>query len=505
MQSNTNISTDVQKKIIIQSAFFITTLWIFFFIPEFALCADNATVPLKKMSLSESIAIALRKNSTIEIAFLDRVTQKFDLKVAEDKFTPKLTLSSTVQKTPTTTDGSKNIKRSGDITATATETLPTGASLTLTTSRALDVERTNDPERSKTDSWNLSVTQPLLKGGGLEANTASVQIARLTEKTNLLTLKTTITDTVTYVIWAYRTFLQASKQVEISRQALERAKSIVSISKALIEAGRMAELEIVQAEAEVANRELLLLTALNAEDNAKIALVKLLDIDVNTRFTAEETLDEPPAAPSFETLKKTALEKRPDLISYTLAVDIAKLNYAVSKNNRLWDFSLFGSYGRDEVTGGLAINGADTKTWNAGARLTVPLRDLTLKQNYILAKINLEKAGINLKKLQDNIDLEIKDALRDYEIKLKQMKLSQHSSKLYQKKLEIEREKLRAGRSTNFQVVFAQNDLFNAQIAELTAVISFLNAQTALDKIVGTTLDRWNISAVDRYGEEKFK
>ncbi|MBF0327692.1 MAG: TolC family protein [Nitrospirae bacterium] len=473
---------------------------------EFALSADNATAPLKKMSLAESIALALRKNSTIEIAYLDRVTQKFDLIVAEDKFIPKLTLSSTAQKTSTTKDGDRTINRTGDITASATETLHTGALLSLSTSRSLNIERTYDPERSKTDSWSVSITQPLLKGGGIEANTASVQIARLTEKTNLLTLKNTITDTVTSVIWAYRTFLQASRQVEISRQALERAKSIVSISRSLIEAGRMAELEIVQAEAEVANRELLLLTAINAEDNAKIALAKLIDIDINTQFTAEETLDETPAVPAFETLKKTALEKRPDFISNALAVNIAKLNYAVSKNNRLWDLSLFGSYSRNEVVGGLIVDdGADKKTWNTGARLTIPLRDLTLKQNYILSKISLEKAELNLKKLRDNIDLEIKDALRDYEIKLKQMKLSQHSSRLYEKKLEIEREKLRAGRSTNFQVVSAQNDLFNAQIAELTAIISFLNAQTALDKTIGTTLDRWNISAVDRYGEEKFK
>ncbi|TAN43716.1 MAG: TolC family protein [Nitrospirae bacterium] len=496
--------TRIQNILILQKIFIISILCVLP-LPEFAFCADNSTVPLKKMSLSESIALALRKNSTIEIAFLDRVTQKFDLKVAEDKFVPKLTLSSTVQTKPITTDGWKNIKGIGEFTATATETLPTGALITLTTSRATDKDNASDPNHSKTDSWNLSVTQPLLKGGGIEANTASVQIARMTEKTNLLTLKTTITDTITYVIWAFRSFLQASKQVEINRRALERAKSIVSISKALIEAGRMAELEIVQAEAEVANRELQLLTAVNAEDNAKIALAKLIDIDVNTQFRAEETLGETPAVPAFEALKRTAFEKRPDLISYALAVNIAKLNYAVAKNNRLWDLSLFGSYERKLVAGGLEVYGADTKTWNSGVKLTIPLRDLTLKQNYIFAKINLEKAEINLKKLRDNVELEIKDALRDYEIKLKQMKLSQHSSKLYEKKLEIEREKLRAGRSTNFQVVYAQNDLFNAQIAELTAVISFLNAQSALDKTIGTTLDRWNISAVDRYGEEKFK
>src|SRR4051794_32123571 len=43
------------------------------------------TLPL---SLADAVFIGLRKNTTIRSAYIDRISQIFDLKVAEDIFTP---------------------------------------------------------------------------------------------------------------------------------------------------------------------------------------------------------------------------------------------------------------------------------------------------------------------------------------------------------------------------------------------------------------------------------
>jgi len=64
---------------------------------------------------------------------------------------------------------------------------------------------------------------------------------------------------------------------------------------------------------------------------------------------------------------------------------------------------------------------------------------------------------------------------------------------LSQQKLEIEQEKLKTGRSSNFQVVTFQNDLVSAQIAESSSIINYRNALTALDTAIGTTLNTWRI------------
>jgi outer membrane protein TolC len=48
------------------------------------------------MSLDDCIALTLRENRTIKNAYLDRVVQKYDLRMAEDKFIPTLTLAPSV-------------------------------------------------------------------------------------------------------------------------------------------------------------------------------------------------------------------------------------------------------------------------------------------------------------------------------------------------------------------------------------------------------------------------
>ncbi len=44
------------------------------------------------MTLDGCISLALKQNRTIKNAYLDRVAQKYDLRVAEDKFVPTLVL-----------------------------------------------------------------------------------------------------------------------------------------------------------------------------------------------------------------------------------------------------------------------------------------------------------------------------------------------------------------------------------------------------------------------------
>ena len=57
--------------------------------------ASNVTLNMQiiELTLNDAIYLGLRDNRAIRSAYLDRVAQKFDLVVAEDRFTPKLTLS----------------------------------------------------------------------------------------------------------------------------------------------------------------------------------------------------------------------------------------------------------------------------------------------------------------------------------------------------------------------------------------------------------------------------
>ncbi len=79
----------------------------------------------------------------------------------------------------------------------------------------------------------------------------------------------------------------------------------------------------------------------------------------------------------------------------------------------------------------------------------------------------------------------------------RQYEIAQRARDLSLRKLEIERDKLKVGRSSNFQVLSFETDLRNAENAQLNALIAYLNAQTLLDEKLGMTLESWDIALND--------
>ena len=148
--------------------------------------------------------------------------------------------------------------------------------------------------------WNATLTQPLLKGGGIDVNAASVTTARISEQSNILSLKSTLMSTLSSVVTSYRSYIQAIRALEISRQSLERSKDLVGTNRELIAAGRMAAIEMIQSEASVAQNEYNLLTAENSVDAARLALTKIMDIDKNTKLRPIEAKEIPPVPFNLE-------------------------------------------------------------------------------------------------------------------------------------------------------------------------------------------------------------
>ncbi len=203
--------------------------------PPISAALPAAEGPRIELTLPEAVALGLRDNRTIRSAYLQRIAQKFDLRVAEDKFTPKLTIAASyLARRDLGATGS-----SADVTPVATMTTPIGTQVALSWANTSD--KIGGSERSTASNLSLSVIQPLLRNGGLDAAMASVRIARLDEKTNHLALKATLAQTVTDIIQAYRTFLLAQEQERLGRDGLARSRDLLGVNRALIESGRMAD------------------------------------------------------------------------------------------------------------------------------------------------------------------------------------------------------------------------------------------------------------------------
>jgi outer membrane protein len=459
------------------------------------------------MTLAEAINVALRLNRSVKSAYLSRVVEKFDLRVAQDKFNPNVDLSAGPYyadfstRTAASPQKFESNNTGLDANLAVTKMIETGGRFAFSWNRSDLWTRTNltQTNRSDTNTWTVNFTQPLLKGGGIDVNTASVTLAELSEQSNLLSLKDSISSTVRATISAFRSYAQTTRQLEITKSSLQRAKDLLEMNKFFISVGRMAANELIQTESDVANQEFSYETALNGLDSARLNLLKILNMDKATMIVPKEEGEPIAVHPNFDVCLKTAFENRSDYLNANMGMDRSKISLTLARNNMLWDLNFVGSYAIIDANQRLSSN-SDNQNWRVGLNLAIPLYgDLTREQGLIGAQINLEKTKLSLDEITENITIEVQDAIREVETKLKQVGMAKRARELSEKKLEVEEEKLKVGRTTNFQMVTFQNDLVTAQNAELDASIAFRNALTSLDQILGTTLNTWKIDYNKEY------
>ena len=433
------------------------------------------------LTLDDAIRLALRNNRGLLDAQLQRTIQAFSLEVAEDRYRPTASIGSSAR-------AGKEQDWTTDVVAETGLRVRTGGQVSLRWSKPLAGR--DDTSGNVT----LGFSQPLLRGFGVGVETASLRVARLGEKMSMLAFRETIASVVVATIQAWRGLVRAQRQLEIGEASLERAHEQLAINRKLIEAGQMAEREILQSEADVAERELGLIETGNGVTTANFGLIGILDID---SATAIEPVQRPAAARpvlSLQEAVEVALSRSPDHARALLDKEIAEIDLEVAENDQLWDLSLDTEASRG--TGG----GAEGIDYSAGLRLTVPLWDRGPELGLMGARAGVTQAERGLVELRQSMDIAVRQAVHDVEVGLRRIELARQALALTQEKLAIERSKLQQGLSSTFQLSRFEEDLVSAQNTEVDALVDYENALTALDETLGTTLDTWGIT-VEQIGQ----
>ena len=444
-----------------------------------------------KLTLAEAVALGLRDNRAIRSAYLSRIAQKFDLVVAESRFQPKLVLSAGINRDR----GGGDVVTTSTLAPTATWLTPTGAALRFSWARTETRDKTG---RVRNETANAAISQPLLRGAGIAVNMAPVRIARLQEQINRLQLKSSVSDTVTAIIVAYRSLAQAQQQVRLAQASLERTQDLLATNRALIDAGRMAAADIVQTESGVANQQVAVLQAEQQRNSAQLALLRLLAVDLRTDVVAADDMTAPRVDIDLDKVIALGLDGRMDVLAQRKSVEQSRLGLLQARNNRLWDLSLTAGVSRRSLSTGQPAGGPDPGSASTvGVQLNIPIGDYSLRQGEIQADIGLRQAELQFDDLKQSAEAQIRDAVQSVDAAWRQLDAAKRARDLSARALDLQREKLKAGRASNFEVLSFQSDLRAADTQALSATIAYLNALTTLDQQLGTTLDTWRIDLND--------
>lgn len=478
--------------------------------------ANNSTLPL---SMDEVVRLTIRNNSNVATNYLQRVTEKFDLEKAEAKFEPVINIDGSFnadafQRNMRISDNGTQTPASNwdaGVKASITQKIPTGGELsfvwnnkysensdgTLSYDGDSSVTRANTYTRESSSKWRVELTQPLLKGAGMDYNMASIRLARITDKLNILNLRDKLSALINSGLDLYFSFKQAKENLKIQKKALERSERLLEVNKFKQKMGRMSSSDVVQAEADVASGRLSLEEALNSVDKARRDLLNHLEMDPGLKVepVEDEIRD---VEPDYDHCMQVALKNNQSYMGKLFAVTQSDIKAMMTENERKWELNLKSGYEETQTIKNSYSASTSEDELSAGIELKAPINlwgedQLERKRKLLTAQVNKRKSRLELKRAKTDLQTKVANAVRNVKMRWKMIALAKKNTELKALQLENENTKLMVGRTTNFEVVSYQNQLVQAQLAETSKQILYVKALLSLDQILGTTMETWQV------------
>jgi outer membrane protein TolC len=487
------------------------------------------------LTLEDCILRAMRDNLQVAVEVYNPEIAGADLTQATEQFLPSLEFSMGKNHSESPSywwiQGSETvISRYRDYSLAVTQKIPTGGSFSVSLegyrSQTNEAFQLINPRFGSTLRFDF--TQPLLKDFGFKISRKDILIARNNLEISRNQFRGVLMDMVYRVQEAYWNLVYAIEDVRVKRQSLQLARDLLTKNRKAVEFGKMAPLEILNAEAEVASREADILQAETLIRKQEDLLKTLLNLSVMD--DAERNRILPSESPgfirreiSFEAAVEAALHNRPDLIVSDRKVETREINMSSARNRLLPDLSLNLSYWSPGISGdrilylndnpytGVVVGtekGASGTSlgdalrllynnWSVGLTLSFPLGNVLTRAEYVRARMELEQSRVEREDGRRQVLLEVRDAVRDVETNAKRVEAYRVSRELAEKRLEAEVKKFDVGLTTNYFVLQYQEELANARSLEIKALVDYNLALARLDKATGVCLEAHAIQVAD--------
>jgi outer membrane protein TolC len=470
--------------------------------------AQRATMSL---TLREAVEMAVRRNLDVSIERFGPRLADAALRGERAVFEPSLGLAGKFTANSSPLNAARSAASLGLRSIRSEEiqtsyslggTIPTGLQYQFESSNTGAGNTFNQFDTEYSSFAGVTVTQPLLKGGWLDANLTGIRVARKSRQVAQENLALRLMTTVTTVQKAYYDLVFTIEDLKVRRESLALAEELLNENKIRLRAGVMSPLDVTEAEAAVAARKEEVLVGERSVHSQENVLKNLISDNVAELLGVTLVpVDAPSVAevPSdvSESLR-TAMRNRPDYVQARLEVERRDLLLRFARNQRLPRVDLQAGYGLNGLNGDYfpAYDEAfsfDNRQWSAGLVITVPLGNQRARADHQTAKLELERAHVSLKRVEQTIVVDVDNAVSQARTNFKRIETARAGRKLAEEKLAAEKKKLDAGTSTSFFVLQFQQDLAQARATELRAILDYNKSLADLYNAEATVLEHHNI------------
>ena len=489
-----------------------------------------------ELSLKHYLELVMSNNTDVQIQLLSLEIPKNAIQAAMGVWDPTSRTSFSTTRATSLPSSALDARNAGAISKNLTQPyslqfsqqLETGGSYSATFSGSKSSQTNSfaNYNPSLTANLNFGVTQPLIRNRGIYVNKIPLMTAQSNLRISEYNLRSQLLNLVNTAENAYWSVISARENLRVTEKARDTAAAFLKYMQQQLDLVALSPLDIFNPQSQLAQQEVAVAQArfnlARAEDVLRHQLGADLDPDVRmlpislTESVDIGGADSMPVDREQEVTK--ALATNPSMKSVTQRLDVDDLSIQSAKNGLLPNLMFNASYqsnGRggiyypsssllsgggtaEPLPGGIAdalgqMFGFGYPTYQAGLTLTLPIRSRAASAAMANAIVQKKQDALAVRNQQQNIRLNILNAVTALEGAKEQLKLARTNLDFANKNLDAENKKFELGNEINQNVINAQQQVAQAEATVVNQQISVRLSLLNLLTQTGALLDERGI------------
>ena len=464
----------------------------------------------RSVSLDQMIGDALAHNIPLQLARVSVHLASAQVDVAQGAFHPTLSASTTWAKQDLSNDPQAQ-GASGNL-RSQTYGVGVGQQWGLGTTFRVDLQTTRrrvniaglGQQGDYVSSLDFSMRQPLLQGFGIAD--VSLQGAKLAQESAQNREERAIEDMVAQVVQAYLALAELEATERVLNQSVAVAESLLFRNDELHKRELASELDVLTAQSGVAIRQVNLIDAQQARQDASDALIFAVygkqALEHMTLFKTTVVHSQTMDILDVEAAESFALKHRKDVIAARLDLAQADLYLNASKNGLRPSLDLqsqFGTQGQAMGLGG-AFDGL-TKGVNGSVGLTFSqaVRNRSDRGKYRQALWQEEQQRLVLHRVENAVRQQVRAAVRAVHATMAQVIRAKQAEQFANKQLVAERKRLDLGLGDSFRVLQTEENVAQAELTAIRAQFDLERAMMQYQLALGLLGAQYKNAATDEH------
>ncbi len=346
--------------------------------------------------------------------------------------------------------------------------------------------------------FSASVSHPLLRDAGQWVNTYSIRIVAYDRAIADARAKLDVIMVLAAIDRVYWRLYAARKDLELREQQYALSQLQLERARRLVEAGQRPQVEVIRAEAGVAQQLEAIIVAENSLRDRERELKRVINragLDVQTPTVVTPTTEPDPVRYELERprLIRTAVESRMELLELQLqllqdastveflrnqALPLATLDYT-------YNISGLGASQSDSFD---MLFDSDFVDHRVGVQLVVPIGSQAARSQLQQAIYQRRQRLATRANRENLIKLEVLNAADQVEANWQRILAARQNTVVNARLYEAEQREFEVGMSTSTDVLDAQFNFANARSAEIVALTEYQIALVDLAHATGTVL-----------------